>query len=119
MYESIVFEAAICRTCCFWEEEGRTEGNTKFRGEFLIHASKIPDKNAMKAFGFDKLPLGCIVGKAEITRVKKYQDVDEFNKDKELHLASQEWGNYGFVLENVKRMKEVPCKGKLGFWEFN
>ncbi|MAG27179.1 ACP synthase [Candidatus Pacearchaeota archaeon] len=93
--------------------------NTKFRGEFLIHASKIPDKNAMKAFGFDKLPLGCIVGKAEITRVKKYQDVDEFNKDKELHLASQEWGNYGFVLENVKRMKEVPCKGKLGFWEFN
>ena len=27
--------------------------NTKFRGEFLIHASKIPDKEFMKKFGFD------------------------------------------------------------------
>ena len=28
--------------------------NTKFRGKFLIHASKIPDSEAMKRFGFDK-----------------------------------------------------------------
>ena len=26
--------------------------NTKFRGAFLIHASKIPDKKAMDKFGF-------------------------------------------------------------------
>ena len=28
--------------------------NTKFRGKFLIHASKIPDSQAMKKFGFEK-----------------------------------------------------------------
>lgn len=38
--------------------------NTKFRWEFLIHASKVPDKNNMVKFGFKELPLGVIVGKA-------------------------------------------------------
>ncbi|MEK6923012.1 MAG: ASCH domain-containing protein, partial [Nanoarchaeota archaeon] len=30
--------------------------NTHFMGEFLIHASKISDKKAMKRFGFEDLP---------------------------------------------------------------
>jgi len=66
--------------------------NTKFRGEFLIHASKIPDKKAMKKFGFDKLPLGFIVGKANLVDVKKYKNENEHNQDKNLHLASSLWG---------------------------
>ncbi|PIN89839.1 hypothetical protein COU57_05230 [Candidatus Pacearchaeota archaeon CG10_big_fil_rev_8_21_14_0_10_32_14] len=47
--------------------------NTNYRGEFYIHASKIPDIKALRKFGYKKedLPLGCIVGKAEITSVKK------------------------------------------------
>ena len=93
--------------------------NTKFRGEFLIHASKNPDERSMKAFGFDSLPLGCIVGKATLTEVKSYKNSEEFNKDKNLHLASEEWGSYGFILSNVQRMKPIPCKGRLGFWKFN
>lgn len=92
--------------------------NTKFRGDFLIHASKIPDKKAMKEFGFDNLPFGCIVGKAKLVEVKKYSNEEEHRKDKNLHLASSFWGNYGFILENVERVKEIPCKGNLGFWEF-
>jgi len=32
--------------------------NTKFRGKFLVHASKVPDKKAMRDFGFNELPLG-------------------------------------------------------------
>ena len=62
--------------------------NTKFRGDFLIHASKNPDEKAMKQFNF---------------------------KD----LASSYWGDYGFILKDPKRIKEIPCKGSLGFWEFN
>ena len=92
--------------------------NTKFRGEFLIHASKVPDKEAMKKFGFDKLPLGCIVGKAELIEVKKYDNVKEHKKDRDKHLASSCFGNYGFILENVEKIKEIPCNGKLGFWNF-
>lgn len=90
--------------------------NTKFRGKFLIHASKIPDKKAMKNFGFDKLPLGMIVGEAELIDVKNYKTEKEHKKDKNKHLANSFWGNYGFVLKNPKRIKPFPAKGNLNFW---
>jgi len=93
--------------------------NTKFRGEFLIHASKIPDEDAMKQFGFQDLPCGFIVGKAELVNIKKYKDCEDCNKDKSLHLASSEWGSYGFLLKDPIRINKIACKGKLGFWEFN
>jgi len=92
--------------------------NTKFRGEFLIHSSKNPDLKAMKQFGFDSLPLGFIIGKAKLVEVKHYNSKEEHSKDKNLHLASSDWGDYGFVLENPKRIKPIPAKGMLGFWEF-
>lgn len=93
--------------------------NTNFRGEFLIHASKIPDQKAMKKFGFEKLPLGFIIGKAKLIDVKKYKNEEEHKKDKDKHLASSYWGNFGFILENPKRTKLIPAKGKLNFWDFN
>ncbi len=93
--------------------------NTKLRGEFLIHASKSADKGAMKRFGFKELPLGRIVGKAFLKDVKKYEDKSDFANDKNLHLANSTYGNYGFILENVKRVKEIECKGALNFWEFD
>ncbi|MFH1425283.1 MAG: ASCH domain-containing protein [archaeon] len=92
--------------------------NTKFRGEFLIHASKIPDNRAMKKFGFNKLPLGCIVGKANLKGVKKYKDAKNFKKDYGFHLATEEFGNYGFILKNVKRIEQIKCNGFLGFWDY-
>lgn len=93
--------------------------NIKFRGEFLIHASKVPDEKAMKKFGLNILPCGFIVGKATLINVKKYKNDIEHKKDKKLHLADDGWGDYGFILKDVKRIKPVPAKGQLGFWEFN
>lgn len=93
--------------------------NTSFRGEFLIHASKVPDFKAMQNFGFKELPLGCIVGKAILNDVKSYKTDDEFDKDKNFHLASKEWGNYGFILKNVRRLNPIPFKGSLNFWNCN
>ena len=92
--------------------------NTKFRGEFLIHASKIPDKKAMEKFNFKDLPLGAIVGKVTITEVKKYKNEQEHAEDQHLHLASIHWGNYGFILKNPQRIEPIiPAKGQLNFWE--
>ena len=91
--------------------------NTKFRGEFFIHASKIPDKKTMDRFGFKELPLGCIVGKTTLTDVKKYDNEIEHNKDSNLHLASSVWGDYGFILEKPERIKLIPYKGQLNFFE--
>src|SRR3989344_6676818 len=62
--------------------------NTKFRGEFLIHASKNPDADAMEKFGFKDLPSGFIVGKAELVDVKKYNGEEGYQKDSKLHLSS-------------------------------
>ncbi|MDD5700027.1 MAG: ASCH domain-containing protein [Candidatus Nanoarchaeia archaeon] len=93
--------------------------NTNFRGEFLIHASKNPDEEAMKGFGFNSLVNGAILGKANLVDVKHYQNDEEFNEDKNLHLASREWGDFGFILKNPERIKPIPTKGSLGFWEFN
>ncbi len=92
--------------------------NTHFRGKFLIHASKKPDKKSMIEFGFKNLPCGFILGEAEIIGVKKYENKKDFAKDKGKHLASEDWGNYGFILKNVKRIKSIPAKGKLMFWNF-
>lgn len=93
--------------------------NTHFRGEFLIHASKNSDKKAMDRFGFTELPTGCIVGKATLVSVKKYISTEEFWNDRDRHLASMEWGMYGFVIDKVERIEPFPCKGSLNFWEFD
>ena len=73
----------------------------------------------MDKFGFDNLPLGCIVGKANLVDVKKYENDEEHNKDKNLHFASPLWGNYGFILKNPTRINLISAKGNLGFWNFN
>ena len=91
--------------------------NTKFRGIFFIHASKNPDKESMEKFGFKELPCGSIVGQAELISVKKYKNKDEHDKDKNLHLASSVWGDYGFILKNPIRIKPFQYKGQLNFFE--
>lgn len=94
--------------------------NTHFRGEFMVHASKTPDISAMKKFGFDSLPLGMVLGKAKLVDVKNYKNDEDFLKDKWLHLASSDWGNFGFVLQDAERLKEpIKAKGSLNFWEFD
>lgn len=92
--------------------------NTNFRGTFLIHASKNPDMKAMEKHGFTTLPVGGIVGQATLTDVKKYLSSEEHSQDRSKHLASEEWGAYGFILENPKRVTFMPCKGKLNFWNY-
>jgi predicted transcriptional regulator len=94
--------------------------NTNFRGEFLIHSSKIPNADSMKEFGFKELPSGFILGKVELVEVKHYANEVEHSKDKDKHLANSVWGSYGFVLKNPKRFdKPIPAKGSLNFWNFD
>ena len=93
--------------------------NTHFRGEFLIHASKTVDEDAMKHFGFSDLPIGCVVGKAVLVDVKHYANQEEFLQDRDKHLASEEWDTYGFVMESAERVPLIVCKGQLGFWNFD
>lgn len=94
------------------------EWYTKYRGEFLIHASKKFD---MEGYNFIKnelnvnlpsewkeFPRGCIVGKVFIIDCVKNYDSKWF------------FGPFGFVLMNPIAL-EYPkeWKGQLGFFEVN
>lgn len=95
--------------------------NTSFRGEFLLHSSL----NELKGFDIPtlNLPKGALVGKAELVDVIKFNNLEDFEKLRNQHLASsKDWfipgKTYGFVLRDVQRLERpVPLKGKLNFFE--
>lgn len=98
--------------------ENRT-WNTKYRGEFLVHASKGFDKEGYKRLEYilymlgykDKIPskdefiYGALVGKTEIVGVVQ--------KDKSRWFE----GTYGYKLTSSIAFKEpIPYKGQLNFF---
>ncbi len=96
--------------------------NTKFRGDFLIHAPMKIKKDACERLGIDasNLRTGVIIGKAEIYDVKKYHSINELKKDSDKHFASEEFFHhkYGFLLRNPIALRvPIPYKGSLGFFE--
>ena len=95
--------------------------NTKFRGEFLVHAPFKIKKDACKRLGIDetKLRTGVIIGKAEIYDVKVYNYVSELKADYKKHFATEEFlrHKYGFLLKKPQELRmPIPYKGSLGFF---
>jgi hypothetical protein len=96
--------------------------NTNYRGVFLVHASKSIDLEACKRLGIDpsSLIIGAVIGSAEIYDVKHYKNKEEFDEDKNKHLADDSFlsSHYGFLIKSPKRMeKPIYINGKLGFFE--
>jgi len=95
--------------------------NTKFRGEFLIHAPQKIRKSDYKRLGFSKqLVTGAIIGKTELYDVKHYKTKLEVKNDSKFHLASKNYFDkkYGFLIKNAKAFRiPIPYKGQLGFFE--
>lgn len=96
--------------------------NTKFRGVFLVHASKKTDLDSCRRFKIDpnSLTNGAILGQVCIYKVKKYKNKKEFLKDGKRHLATyKEYGKsrYAFLLENPRRLKkQIKIRGMLNFF---
>lgn len=94
--------------------ENRT-WKTKFRGRFLIHASKSVDKNAPSSLrkqwigacilGDSAAKTGGLVGSVEIMDVVESSGSGWFQ------------GPIGFVLEDPVPCEFIPCKGQLNFFE--
>ena len=98
--------------------------NTKFRGEFLVHAAKnvlTEDCKRLK-ISPEEISTGAIIGKVNLVDVKKYESDKELNKDKKKHhsVSDNTKNKYGFILENPKKLR-VPIEymGKLNFFEFH
>ncbi len=98
--------------------------NTKFRGEFLVHASKNIDIDACIFYKIEisTLTKGAIIGKASLIDVKQYKQKYEFDKDRDKHLATKDYSNYkyGFLVKDaIKFGKPIPALGKLGFFDID
>ena len=97
--------------------------NTRFRGEFLVHAAKnilIKDCRQMK-ISPSSITTGAIIGKVNLVDVKKYDSNKEFFTDKKKHysILDNTENKYGFILENPKKLRvSIPYLGKLNFFEF-
>jgi predicted transcriptional regulator len=98
--------------------------NTKYRGEFLVHAPSKIKKDACKRLGIDetKLRTGSIIGKVEIYDVKIYNSASELKLDSKKHFATEEFlrHKYGFLLRKPRELRiPIPYKGSLGFFNVN
>ena len=96
--------------------------NTKFRGEFLVHApQKIRLDDCKRLKIKSNLVVGAIIGKVELIDVKKYENASQITSDSKKHLASSTTldNKYGFILQNPKQLRvPIPCNGQLNFFEF-
>ncbi len=93
--------------------------NTKFRGEFLVHASGNADEKKCREFNIKNPLKGSIIGSAELESVKIYRTEDELRTDDALHLGTgfhSKYPIYGFILKNPKRISPIKWKGFLGFF---
>lgn len=103
--------------------ENRT-WHTKFRGRFLVHASKgmtrgeydealelVNDIGSMELYLrfplFEALPRGGIIGSVELVDSVDHSESPWYMGDK------------GFVLRDPQPMEFIPLKGRLQFFEFD
>ncbi|MDE1871701.1 MAG: ASCH domain-containing protein [Candidatus Micrarchaeota archaeon] len=99
--------------------------NTKFRGRFIVHASKKTDIEACRNLGIDPSSLanGAAIGTACIYGVKEYKDRRGFLSDSDRHLADYgkyRKSRYGFMLEKARKFrKPIRLKGMLNFFDFD
>ena len=98
--------------------------NTKFRGEFLVHAAKNflqEDCKRMK-ISSETMVTGAIIGKVNLVEVKKYNSDKELDEDRKKHHAETNFtkNKYGFILEDPKKLRvPIEYSGKLNFFEFH
>lgn len=109
------------------EYEFRT-WKSSYRGELYIHAGLGVDKEAMKRFEYLHLdyPQGVILAKCNMTDCVEIDDnMKKILKEKDekvyqgaIYKGKDEKKDYGFHLENIEKIKPIPAKGKLSFWEY-
>lgn len=97
---------------------------TKYRGKILIHAGCSVEKDMIKRFSDYDINInpGYIIGHATIVDCILVDE--EFNKklrniDPVVYGRSNHTETYAWNLENVVKYENpIPCKGKLGLWNY-
>lgn len=96
---------------------------TNFRGEFLIHAAKGCTRSEFEdacyfakgavddQFRGQRIPDPKIINRGGIVGIAEVVDC--------VNSSGSSWymGEWGFVLQNVRPLPFIPCKGALGFFD--
>ena len=82
--------------------------NTSYRGDILIHATAKKWKHTIPSHAL------CV---AELVNVRPFtrKDLD----DALLTPYDYSDGLFAWELDNIRYIKPIPLKGKLGLWEYN
>ncbi len=109
--------------------------NTRFRGEFLVHAAQRVRRNDVRRLGMDGAAVtGAVIGRAEVIGVKEYSTEKELRGDDRLHFSAARLDElvgkrkgggdggkrcvYGFMLDKARRFRlPAPYKGRLKFFD--
>lgn len=98
---------------------------TSYRGEILIHASKISDKKNLTRFEELNLtyPTGQIIGKAYLSdclvMTREFED-RLISENSLVYGANHNRGGYAFKFSNVEKLdKPININGNLGLWNFD
>ena len=97
---------------------------TKYRGKILIHSSLSIEKDMVERFKKYNLNYNCgnIIGEAELVDCILVDN--EFNEKLKkinplVYAKSNHVEKYAWKLINIKKYdKPIPCKGKLGLWNY-
>jgi len=102
---------------------------TKYRGKFLVHASKAMDKSNLEEYSdvidLNNLSNGKIIAECYLSDcillTKDFIDkYNEENKNSGYLISPANVGKYGFILSDIKKLpSKIEAKGKLSFWEYN
>ncbi len=98
---------------------------TNYRGKVLIHAGLTLEKNNVIKFNNYNLDYGKgeIIGEAILTDCILVTDEFEnklYNINPLVYGKSEHSRVYAWKLENViKYNNRIPCKGKLGLWNYD
>ena len=97
---------------------------TKYRGKILIHSGLSLEKDMVERFKEYNLNYNCgnIIGEAELVDCILVDN--EFNEELKkinplVYAKSNHVEKYAWKLINIKKYdKPIPCKGKLGLWNY-
>lgn len=102
---------------------------TVYRGDLAIHAGK--GKQYLDRHELAKLPNGCVIAIANLVACVHIDDIESIRKLKPLEKVpgtTMTWlqlgrhehaeGPWCWVLENVRQIDHVPCKGAQGLWDW-
>lgn len=97
---------------------------TKYRGDILIHASKVVEKEYLSRFehlNLDYQP-GKIIGMVTITDcilVTKSFEKKLIDDNELVYGSTMNRGGYAFKLENAKKIDPIEINGRLGLWNYD